>query len=172
MQVTGSQLRKALVRWTIRRDQAIKTFEDNLFSFKDDNKVELKKVSNGILTAQEAVARIQTAQQEFNSRVIVSIGGKELSLAVAIKMKAGIGKVRNLWALASGQNKDSMFGRKSFSPKSREQGREEQVPTASPSEIAEGTEAMAILMAEVQDVIALGNAQTVDVKIDAELLKG
>ena len=175
MKVTGSQLRKALVKYALRRDQAVKTFEENIYAFKDEHHPDLKLVSKYLYDTMAAIAFIQTAQQEFNSKVFVQIGGQAVSLAVAIKMKAGIGRLKGLWDSAYGNPSDQFMGlrrARGISPKRREKDQEEQVRTVSTEAISEEVERLSMLMTEVQDAIASGNSQSAEVAIDADLLDG
>lgn len=97
MQVNGFQIREAIKHWTMTREMAVKVFNDAGFTFPDEQKTSPADAAEAVRRSDEAVARLETFQQQFNSSVSVEFNGKPIKLSQAVKMIAGVGRLENLW---------------------------------------------------------------------------
>ena len=94
MQVNGYQLREALRRWNQRRELAAKQFKQSLYSFDEEGPLP-SAFARDAENADQAVAKLQEAQQRYNLDVKVDEG--KMSLALAVKMLGGAGRLEKLW---------------------------------------------------------------------------
>lgn len=97
MQVNGFQIREAIKQHTLKREMAIKLFNDAGFLFPGEVKVSPIDRAKEVQQADEAVAKLETFQQAFNAIQIVLFDGQNITLSQAVKMIAGIGRLENLW---------------------------------------------------------------------------
>jgi hypothetical protein len=97
MQVNGFQIREAIKQWTLKREMAVKVFNDAGFLFDGETKTHPIEAAEAVRHSDEAVARLETFQQAFNASSIVVFGDKRITLSQAVKMIAGIGRLENLW---------------------------------------------------------------------------
>lgn len=97
MRVNGFQIREAIKQWNLKREMAVKVFNDAGFAFDGETKTSPIEAAEAVRNSDEAVARLETFQQQFNSVQGFEFNGKTISLAQAVKMIAGIGRLENLW---------------------------------------------------------------------------
>lgn len=97
MRVNGFQIREAIKQWNLKREMAVKVFNDAGFAFDGETKTHPVEAAEAVRHSDEAVARLETFQQQFNSVQGFEFNGKTISLAQAVKMIAGIGRLENLW---------------------------------------------------------------------------
>lgn len=103
MQVNGFQIREAIKHWTLKREMAVKVFNDAGFTFDGENKTHPVEAAEAVRNSDEAVARLETFQQQFNSSISVEFNGKPIKLSQAVKMIAGVGRLENLWKTYAGK---------------------------------------------------------------------
>lgn len=66
MKITGYAIREAIKQQELRRDTASRTFADTLKVFPGEEKDSPETVVAAFLTAEKAIARLQTAQARYN----------------------------------------------------------------------------------------------------------
>lgn len=96
MQVTGYMLREALRRAITRRDLYAKQFKEHLFAFPGESK-SAEAMADRYMAADTAVGILQDAQQRYNQDVGVTIGGRTLTLSLAVKMISGASRLASMW---------------------------------------------------------------------------
>lgn len=101
MNVTGFLIREAIKRWELRRDAAAAQFDDSLTKFKEEEKQHPTDVSAAVELAEQAVARLETAQTKYNMTVMVEVQGKKMTLCEAIKRLGGASRVEKMWRKAA-----------------------------------------------------------------------
>ncbi len=120
MQVTGYQIREALRRWNLRRDAESALFEDSLRRFPDDEKPAPKTVIENFTAADRAIALLQVAQDRYNLAVTIEVkwgdgrgvnGIDTMTLAEAVKLVGGAGRVEKMWRSAANPQKDRYASR-------------------------------------------------------------
>ena len=102
MRVTGYSLREAIKLHDLRRSTAAGQFKDSLHRFADEKKTTPQEVVNSLLASEKAIALLQTAQAEYNLKVIISVrnlaGIEEImTLSEAIKSIGGIARAEKMW---------------------------------------------------------------------------
>lgn len=93
MKANGYQIREAMKRWQVRKEIAAKKFPESLTRFEGDDKKSPKEVMAAFREAENAIADLQTAQQQYNIQVNVRPG---LSLALAIKRLGGASRAEKM----------------------------------------------------------------------------
>lgn len=115
MKVTGYMLREAIKQHELRRDTASRAFNGSLKKFPDEEKEPPHKVIETFTHAEHAIAALQEAQMRYNLLVEVEFdmpGNPQtrMSLAKAIKLVGGAGRVEKMWRSATGPKKDRYGG--------------------------------------------------------------
>jgi hypothetical protein len=90
--VNGYQLREAIRKWELRRVTLANQFTDVLTAYPNEKKPKPEAVAEDLLVAENAVAQLQTAQQEYNLAVTVDVQGTKMTLAHAVKLIGGAGR--------------------------------------------------------------------------------
>jgi hypothetical protein len=110
VKVTGYQLREALRRWRDQEQICANNFKTSVFQFEGDNKGNPKDWAIQFERAYHAVAMIEAAQQAYNEQLVVNVNGKNMSLALAIKLVNGAGRMAKMWrdaAISDGNDRHS-----------------------------------------------------------------
>jgi hypothetical protein len=170
MQVTGYALREAIKRHTLRRDTAASMFSGTLKKFPDDKKPAPDEVMATFVSADIAIAQLQTLQMRYNLALKVSVTGVEISLAEAIKRVGGVGRVEKMWRGSAAPEKDRYGGMREDDE--RDPTRIRSKSTLSPLEAADRALRAGKLAAELRQVIAVANATVVEFEgLSAELFE-
>jgi len=114
MKVTGYLLREAIKQHELRRDTSAKAFDGSLKKFPDEEKDSPVEIVESFSKAEQAIASLQEAQMRYNLAVTVEIMGQgpyptdkvKMSLAKAIKLVGGAGRIEKMWRSATGPKKD------------------------------------------------------------------
>ena len=97
MQITGFTIREAIKRWEMVRETSSKQWNDSQFVFEKDEKTSPDDLMKAYRDAERAVASLQTAQARFNIQTKVKVLGEEMTLAEAVKLVGGAGRVEKMW---------------------------------------------------------------------------
>ena len=106
MEVNGYQLRDALTRANLERHVAEQQFTNCLTAFEGEEKSPPDEVVKNYEKANEKVCTLQALQEWYNQQVPVIIMGKQMTLALAIKLKDGACRVENMWRQATNDTSD------------------------------------------------------------------
>jgi len=106
MEVNGYQLRDALTRANLERHVAEQQFTNCLTAFEGEEKSPPDEVVKNYEKANEKVCTLQALQEWYNQQVPVIIMGKQMTLALAIKLKDGASRVENMWRQATNDTHD------------------------------------------------------------------
>lgn len=170
MKVTGYQLREALRHWVSQREVLSTQFTESLWQFeadKNDPNFVPVNLSKRYSDADDAVATIQDAQQQFNQKVKVKIGNKTVALSYAIKRLGGAGRLEKMWRSAATSSGDDYYGRRVETTRQADAIKAKRMVNHSDAlKIAKESASFA---SELRQAIALGNAQEVDLEIDPRL---
>ena len=130
MLVTGYTLRESIRRWQLQRDAAQATFKDAFTRFKDEEKTSPDKVAEMFFTAEQAIARLQAAQAEYNTKVQVHpTGMSPMSLAEAVKLVGGAARMEKMWRSIVAPERDRYSLRAEVAIATRKTDEERQVWT-------------------------------------------
>lgn len=169
MKVTGYKLREALRRWQLRRDTASGQFSKVLVAFKDEDKPKPAAIANAVLTAETAIAKLQSAQALYNTSVTVTVEGQPSTLLECIKRIGGLGRVEKMWRTAATVKEDRYSMHDSKTRKSDEVVAER---TISYEAAGEQAAVYGKLLGQMREAIAVGNATESEVKnLDAALFE-
>jgi hypothetical protein len=173
-EVNGYQLREALKRWKVRKDVADKQFKDCLYGFKDDEagKPTPQAVAENYQKADFAIAKIQELQQAFNAQTQIEVGGKRMTLSLAIKLVGGAGRLENMWrSAATDTGRETRYGYdRQMSRKADEEYARRRVKV---EEAIKHSDQAAQYAASLRSAIATANSKTINVPADvpAELFE-
>jgi hypothetical protein len=96
--ITGFALREAIKRFEMLRETASKQWNDSLFIFDGDKDKTLpEELMKNYREAERAVAALQTCQARFNIQVKVKVLNEEMTLAEAVKLVGGAGRMEKMW---------------------------------------------------------------------------
>lgn len=169
MKITGYMLRAALKRWELTRNAAVKKFPDVLHKFPDENKISPEVVAKSIEDAEAAIARLQAIQVLYNASVQVEVKDSAMSLAEAVKRVGGATRMEKMWKGAAGLE-TSAHGRyhNPFGAvaQTRVMGHIVQERTLSEEDAAVQATKAANYLGALQEAIASGNGQKLDMEVD------
>jgi hypothetical protein len=97
MKVTGYQLREALRHWRSVLEGLAIDLKGSLYYFDAKEKIEPLTVAKEYMAAEDAVAKIEEAQQKYNLRVNLTIADEPHSLTYAIKALGMAGRYAAIW---------------------------------------------------------------------------
>ncbi len=166
MKITGYALREAIKRWTLRRDAAVAQFEGTLKKFDDEEKDTPVEVMARLTEAELRIARLQTAQAQYNLsvNVHVSVPGiieKEMNLCMAVKLIGGVGRQEKLWRNIAAPGKDPYGSR--MGEISRDKDTVFAKSTVSQKDAAVLAEGKARISSALVTAIAKANAVEIDI---------
>lgn len=170
VKVTGYSLRTAIKKWTLKRDSAATQFPKTLYKFKNESKPAPLDVAALMEKAEIAIAKLQAAQVNYNAQVQVELRGSRMSLAEAVKRMGGASRLEKLWKSAAGletggRNRD-YYGAPAMT---RSTDTETAEGTLTADEAASKASEAADYVSALQEAIASGNGQTIEIEIDQSL---
>jgi hypothetical protein len=160
MKITGYGLREAIKFHKLRSDEAAASFDSTLKVFKEDSKESPQSVVERYLSAESAVARLQTAQAEYNLKVTMTTDRGAISLSEGIKLIGGLGRAEKMWRSAASPKKDR-YG-SSFED-TRDPTREHAKPTITTTEAAALASKVAKIASRLRAAIATANTVELDI---------
>jgi len=176
MEIDGYMLLQAIQQHELNRDAALETFNQSFYAFEDEEKEGPVDLAMQYLESETAIALLQTAQAQYNTRiqVTVKIDGKkkDFLLATAIKLVGGAGRLSRLWK-SSLQHEDGGWRRSLVpinAPKARRKEDEYEVPVIDRAEILKRSKEAARLASALRAAIAKGNTMKVKIDLDPKLL--
>lgn len=172
MKVTGYKLREALHRWQLRRDTASGQFEASLLAFPGEVKPSPQSIVEAVLSAESAIAKLQTAQTKYNVRVSTDVAGVgKVSLLYCVKAIGGNARIEKLWRGAAGAEKKA---RKSYlyDATTRDKDTLQAVRVVSYDEAAKLAEHFGRRLAALREAVATGNGTELEIEdLDAALFE-
>jgi len=165
MKINGYLLRETRKRWMSRRDVAAKTFKDSLWQFKGDGlSLKPEEIATNFKEADEAVAALEEAQQKYNQQVNISVAGRTMTLALAIKQVGGAARLAKMWSSASTDtgSSDRYYG-KTLTRNASDVHAQKMVD---PDRAVKFAEESASYASKLRSEIATANAKMLDIDID------
>jgi hypothetical protein len=170
MKTTGYQLREALRHWRSVLEGLAIDLKGSLYYFDLKEKVDPLVVAKDYRAAEDAVSRIEEAQQKYNLRVTMTIADEPQTLTYAIKALGMAGRYAAIWkAVASDKqsargwggdtydrvrNKDDVHAKRSISKEAASKMRTAANKHAS----------------DIRQAIALANASKLEIDIPENLI--
>ena len=168
MRVTGYQLREAVKQQVLQRDRVARAFPGSLKAFKDEPPEESpQQLGSTLVSAENAIARLQTVQMRYNLSVRVTVGGETMPLAAAVKMLGGVQRAEKMWRAAATPKTERLYG-----SDERTSDTVVKKPTISAKEAQEQVITMARQASALRQAIAVANATAIDIEdkdLDASL---
>jgi hypothetical protein len=164
-EINGYQLRESLKRWRTRRDVADKQFKESLWGFKDEEagRPTPTALAESYEKSDFAIAKLQELQQDFNRNQVVEIAGRKMTLALAIKLVGGAGRLENMWRTAA---TDSGRDRYSHREMTRAAGEERARRRLSVDEAINLSDKAASYASALRSGIAAANARMISLPAD------
>ena len=160
MKVTGYKLQHALREMAHVRDIAAQHFSEGLRVFKGDEYVHPEKAMAMFIAAENKIARLQTAQAQYNLAVTVDVQGETMPLAQAVKLVGGAGRSEKMWRSCA---KDTGKDRYSYRENTREAGVKVAQRTVSVDDATAHAKTAAKRASALREAIQVGNATGMDV---------
>lgn len=167
MRVTGIKLRETLRRWETRIAVATTQFPESLWQFPNDNrKLPLPRdLSQQIRDAAEAIASLQSAQQQYNLLNRIIVAKRDMSLAHAIKLLGYAGRFEKMWRLAATDTGKDKYSSRTNVRQQDDIYADRQVSLVDALRMAEEAAAYA---SDLRTAFASANGKEIDVDIDAK----
>ncbi len=102
MQITGYKLQHTLRELHHRRDIAARRFDQGQHRFEGEDKPTAEEAYIRFSAAEAAIAKLQTAQAQYNLAQRVTVLGVSMTLAEAVKRVGGAGRMEKMWRSVGG----------------------------------------------------------------------
>lgn len=170
MKIDGYKLREAIKQHEFRSETASAEFPTTLQKFEDEKKSSPFEVSDVIENAEMCLAKLRTAQAQYNLRVRVEFRGEEILLAQAVKMVVVLSKIENLWkAIAVNRASRVYFHSPTMT---RDPNQILSQPTVTPAEAATRAKKVSVELGRLKQAIATANAREVEIEgLDSALFE-
>jgi len=108
MKVTGYQIREALQKAELQRNAVCIQVAKGYTYFPEEGIIPTDQAANlhKLEEVEEKIARLQTLQQLYNSKVLVPFEGNKITLAHTLKLVGGLGRTEKAWRKAFGTKPD------------------------------------------------------------------
>jgi len=170
MKVTGYQLREALRHWRTVLDGAATDLKNSLYYFDDNDKVDPIVVAEDYKKAEDAVAKLEEAQQRYNLYVKVEIAGEEKTLAYAIKAIGMASRFASTWKILTVDKETSRRGWGDTYDRVRNKDEVHAKRSIAKEDATKVRNAANKHAADIRQTVALANATKVDIDIPAALV--
>lgn len=161
MKTTGWQLKEALGAWELRKKSAEKLFPESLHTFKGETKDRPESIVGDFLKAEQAIARLQVAQMRYNLTVKVKVLDETMTLAEAIKLVGGAGRVEKMWGSVNPDRTRSYMPEYGLTRDPNQERAEQVISVKEGTKLAEQARKRA---SGFRAAINGGNAQEVDIE--------
>jgi hypothetical protein len=160
IKINGYQLREGIKRWLLQRDAAAQAFKDSVFTFVGEEKDGPLKVMEDFTEADYNLARLEELQQLYNQAVLCNVQGKDMTLALCVKLVGGAGRREKMWRESAVGKKD----RYSYRDEARERdtNKEYASRTMTVKDCSAASQAAAKYASAIRNAIARGNSTEVD----------
>lgn len=176
MKVTGYALQQAIKARQEDRDLLNGQFSGSLFKFEDEVKRSPVEIAGDLAKAEQEIAQLQAAQGVYNTKVTITVDGQDISLLQAIKQIGGANRLASLWKGVASSTAGTLGGgrRNRYDPYGHGAVRDKEQEYAKSTVTAEDAIARAKATSKaaraMRAAISAGNAKSVDVEVNPELL--
>jgi hypothetical protein len=164
MKIDGYKLREAIKQHELKAAAALSEFPGSLQKFADEEKPTPFEVSLEIEQAELALAKLRTAQAQYNIRIRVPFRNDEITLAEAVKSIVALGKVEKLWkdlATSRGNRHAHIYGSQQ---QTRDANQIVSSPTTTSAECVAQTKKISTELGRLKQAIATANAREVEIE--------
>jgi hypothetical protein len=166
--ITGYQLREAIKNWELRKNTAQKQFQESMWIFEGDTKASLEELADAYLKAEQAIARLQTLQAQYNLAVAVEVQDRAMTLCQAVKLIGGAGRLEKMWRDAA-TGSQQHYGYAQMMVRQKDQEFAKRAVNATDAVVR--TTSAARFASALRNAIALGNTRELELEVPAELLE-
>jgi len=171
--VTGYKLRSNVKSLEMKLEAAVRVFNDSLVKYASEVKPTPVETMAEILCLETTIAKLQAAQNEYNTKVSVDVLGNTMTLAEAVKRVGGAGRAVALWKKASGAVDPARRGYEQGpyeNMRARDPNQEYAERTISDLAATDNAVTAERFASALRGAIAEGNGTSVDVSLDPALL--
>lgn len=169
MIVTGYKFQHALRELGHRRDNAAAQFKGAQFAFEGDSVPDPKFIMMAFSRCDEAIARLQTAQQEYNLDVMVQVdNASSMTLCQAVKMVGGAGRIEKMWRLCAGHTGRNRYEDRELSRDATQVRAKRQV---SVDDAMREAHVAAKFASALRTAVSIGNATEREMNLDPSLFE-
>lgn len=176
MKINGYRLQQAIKSRQEDRDLLNGQFSGSLFKFEDEVKRSPVEIAADLLKVEQEIAQLQAAQGVYNTKVVITVDGQDITLLQAIKRVGGANRLANLWKQVAQQSAGTLpNGRRNrYDPYGhgavRDKEQEYAKATVDAETAIQKAKEAAKAARELRAAISAGNAKEVDVDVNPELL--
>ncbi len=176
MRTTGYALQQAIKARQKTRDLLTGQFNGSLTKFENETKRNPLDISDDLERLEREIAELQTAQGLYNTKVLITFDGKDITLLQAVKQIGGLNRITNLWTSVAERSAGAsiLTGRRQHYGDTydnvRDKDQDYAKETVSADTAIEKVQASAKKARMLQACISAGNAREVDLTLRAELL--
>lgn len=167
MKITGYKFQHTLRELGHARDIAAGQFDDSLKVFPGETKPSPDAVMTAYMDAEAKIAKLQTAQAQYNLTVQVKVLDKRMSLSEAVKQVGGAGRAEKMWRSVAAPKKD----RYAMDYDTRDPDVLVSQRTISVEAAALRAKDAARWASALREAIQVGNATVVEIELDAGLFE-
>ena len=168
MKITGYKLQHRLRELAHLRDMAAGQFDRGKHRFEGEDKPTSLEAFRRFSTAENAIARLQTAQAEYNLSIQVTAEGQSMTLCEAVKRVGGAGRMEKMWRSIAAPRRDRYaYGEDGVRNKDEERA----APTISTDEALQQATRAARWASALREAIQVANATERDIDINPELFE-
>lgn len=169
MKVNGFQLREAVRRWELIRENAAKQFPGTHWAFEGEkDRLHPDMVMERYIEADVALAKLQTAQQQYNLDVKLDVSGVHMSLSEAVKRLGAAGRAEKMWRVALNDEGQDRYSSQRNITRNKDEERAKKV--MKPDALLERANKASKFAGALRAAIAKGNVTEVDLPVDPALL--
>ncbi len=172
MIITGYQIMDRLEELKETARLADEQFTDALYRFAADaDKPDPRNLLLAYQTAQEKIAKLQTAQSAYNLAVTVVVQGETMPLEYAVKLIGSTNRIKNQWtAAAQDKSARAAFGY-GGTPRSRDKEHEYAERVVSAEECLRLAEIAGKRATALKQAIRSGNATEANLDLDLSVFE-
>jgi hypothetical protein len=110
MRINGYRIRETIRQHELARDTAAQVFKKSLYVFEGDDREDPQAAMIAFETAENAIVKLQTAQQKYNLNVMVEVQNEKITLCEAVKRLGGAGRKEKMWRDSVVEKERSRYG--------------------------------------------------------------
>ncbi len=168
MKITGYKLQHKLRELAHQRDIAAARFGKSLWAFEDQQKATPQEVMAAYRDAEERIAKLQTAQGQYNLALTVIVLGDPMTLSEAVKRVGSAGRMEKMWR-SFASPKEDRYGMHDES--TRETGVERAERRVTEDEAAALALKAARFASALRESIQVANATEIEIELDPALFE-
>lgn len=169
MKVNGFQLREAVRRWELIRENAAKQFPATHWAFEGEtDRLTPDATMERYVQADTAIAKLQTWQQQYNLSVPLDVLGFHMTLSEAVKRLGAAGRAEKMWRVALNDEGQERYSNRRDIVRPKDEIRAKKL--MKPDALMERANKASKFSGALRAAIAKGNVTEVELPVDPALL--